>query len=208
MHGRVAVIMSVYNKDSLAFLKTAIGSILEQTYKEFDIFIYFDGVKRCDLWEFINVINSKHDNIFFYYESENKGLAYALNYLLEKVKLVGGYQYIARMDADDISDCNRLLEQILYFEEHSDIFILGSNCIEINQVGENIFYKKMPEFNNEINSFIFKRSPLVHPAVMFRYEMVEHICYNPLLKQSQDYFLWVDLLAKGYKIGNVQKYKI
>lgn len=205
-HGRVAVIMSVYDKDSLEFLKTAIDSILEQTYREFDIYIYFDGVKRCELWEYIRFVSREYGNIFFYSESINQGLAYALNYLLEKTKLVGGYQYIARMDADDISNCNRFYEQISYFEKHPKISILGSNCIEINNSGENIFHKKMPESHKEIHSFIFKRSPLVHPSVMFRYEMIDQIIYNPLLKQSQDYFLWIDLLSKGYKFGNVQKY--
>lgn len=55
----------------------------------------------------------------------------------------------------------------------------------------------MPETHHELIKSIVKRSPFIHPSVMFRGSVVEHIRYNDSLMNTQDYYLWIDLLSKN-----------
>lgn len=63
----------------------------------------------------------------------------------------------------------------------------------------------MPETHHELIKSIVKRSPFIHPSVMFRGSVVEHIRYNDSLMNTQDYYLWIDLLSKKYKFHNIQQ---
>lgn len=198
----VAVLMSVYDKDNIDELRLAINSILEQTYHLIDLYIYSDGVTQPSLLTYLNEIENK-TGVRIIYSKDNNGLAFALNYMINIVKHQG-YGYIARMDADDISLPSRFEEQVIFLDENSDISIIGTNCFEINSEGKIIFQKKMPETNDEIKSFIVKRSPLVHPTVMFRGSIIDFINYDNKLLNTQDYYLWVELLSQGFKFHNLQ----
>lgn len=204
----VAVIMSVYDGDNIQYIEQSIDSILSQSYKKLSLFVYLDGVTNDNIRSYVDGVAKVHSNVYPFYSKENNGLAYALNYLINKVKAMGDYTYIARMDADDISDVERISEQVTFFKDNPDISILGTNCIEINESGEDVYRKKMPETHSELERFIFKRSPMIHPSVMFRGKVIDDIVYNVELKNTQDYYLWVDLLSKKYKFHNLQKFLI
>ena len=48
MKGKIAVIMSIYRNDRIDFVKLAVESILNQTYKDFDYYIQYDGPVDAD----------------------------------------------------------------------------------------------------------------------------------------------------------------
>ena len=73
-------------------------SILSQTYKDFDYYIQFDGAIDASVEVYLRGL--KDERIKISARSENKGLAYSLNELLQ-IFMPKGYEYIARMDADD-----------------------------------------------------------------------------------------------------------
>lgn len=204
----VAVIMSVYDGDNIQYVEQSINSILSQSYTKLSLFIYLDGVMNDNIRSYIDGLANEYSNVYSFYGKENNGLAYALNYLINKVKMMGDYAYIARMDADDISDVERISEQIIFLKSNPDISILGTNCIEINKLGEEVYRKKMPETHEELKDFIFKRSPVIHPSVMFRGKVIDDVIYNVELKNTQDYYLWVDLFYKKYKFHNLQRFLI
>lgn len=199
----IAVLMSVYNNDDVKGLDAAIESIKCQTYKDIDIYIYCDGIVEPELLRILKD-NETNGHAMVYYSTNNNGLAYALNFLINIIKNIN-YGFIARMDADDISAPERFSEQVNFLNNNPHISVLGTNCLEINETGDVIFEKKMPEQHHQIERFIIKRSPLIHPTVMFRGGIIEKLNYDTKLMNTQDYYLWVDLLADGVRFHNLQQ---
>ncbi|PKG81743.1 glycosyl transferase [Colwellia sp. 75C3] len=204
MAGKIAVAMSVYCKDEPSFLVQSIESLLDQTYKDFDIYIEVDGAVSD---EHINILKkySNFANIYVNYNNENKGLALRLNQIIHKVSNVGGYEYLARMDADDICTPERFAIQVEFLKHNRAISIVGSDVVEIDANGNKIFYKSMLSTHDEIFEHVIKRCPVNHPTVMFRASVFEDesITYNPRLLNTQDYYLWIDMLAKGHIFANI-----
>ncbi len=110
----VAVIMSVYRSDCLDDLIVAINSILKQTYSRCDLFVYRDGPVEKEVEEYLQSLNIKESSFYYYPCSENKGLANALNFLIDRVLESKKYNYVARMDSDDISRKERIEKQVLF----------------------------------------------------------------------------------------------
>lgn len=196
---RVAVIMSVYQKDRLDFLKESIESILNQTYKDVDIYLICDGKLGIELDSYLS--SQENESFHVNRRQENKGLATSLNELLEIV-LKMDYEFIARMDADDISELDRFAKQINFLINHPDIDMVGGAIREIDFEGK-VRGKivKYPCEPNECRSFFSKRNPVAHPTVMFRRRYFEKTgCYYPTdFVRNEDTRLW----HEGYKHGCV-----
>lgn len=205
MKNKLATIMCVHSGDSAEHLKESIDSVLEQSYQEHDVHLLVNG----DISSYMRgIIENYQANVNFYvvFSSENMGLAKAMNYLLDNFVLGQGYLYVARMDADDICLVDRFKKQIDFLEANPGISVVGSDCIEIDGSGVRLGYKKMAASDSILKRDIIKRCPFNHPSVMIRVGVFESGCrYNPLLKNTQDYYLWVDLISKGYIFANINE---
>lgn len=203
---KVAVAMSVYKTDTFANLKLAIDSILNQTYKEIDIFIQVDGVISEPCYSLLSDY-SKNERFIIGYNDVNSGLATRLNDIISDVVNIGSYGYIARMDADDIAFPERISEQVAFLNNNLDISVVGTDLIEISDSGKELFHKKMAYNHDDIAKEIIKKCPFSHPTVMFRESVFSQssIRYKSELMNTQDYYLWVDLLYGGYKFANLPK---
>ena len=115
----ISVIMSVYNTNK-SFLAEAIESILNQTYPNFEFIIIDDNSTDGSL-SIIEQYMSKDDRIVLIKNKTNIGLTKSLN---KGLKLAKG-QYIARMDADDVSLPDRFKQQIEYMENNSHVTVIG-----------------------------------------------------------------------------------
>ena len=114
---QVTVLMPVYNAEQ--YLREAIGSILHQTFTDFEFIIINDG--STDRSE--EIIKSYTDTRIRYYKNEsNLKLIATLN---KGFDLAGG-KYIARMDADDISLPNRLQLQFELMEKNPEVGLCGT----------------------------------------------------------------------------------
>ncbi|MEZ8356757.1 glycosyltransferase [Vibrio splendidus] len=206
IYKKVAIAMSVYKSDVSQNIKLSVDSILMQSYSNLDVFIEVDGYISEDCVELLGFY-SKLDNVFVNFNSENRGLATRLNNILEKIIEIGEYTYIARMDADDIAFSERITEQVNFLENNSEVSVIGTDLIEISDTGEEIFHKRMHYDHHSISMNIIKKCPFSHPTVMFRENVFSksYIRYKPELMNTQDYYLWVDLLSAGYKFANVSK---
>ena len=125
---RLVVIMSLYKSDILEYVRLAVDSVLSQTYADFDFYIQFDGSVSKDIDDYLSNIQDERVSIFR--RDANKGLAFSLNELLDRV-MPNAYQYIARMDADDISMPERFEKQIAFMDAHPEVDCLGTWAIEI-----------------------------------------------------------------------------
>ena len=196
--------MSLYKNDRLEFVQLAVESILNQTYKDFDFYIQYDGPVRTDVDEYLSSLVD--DRVKVQRRAENKGLAQSLNELLAIV-MPTGYEYIARMDADDISGKNRFERQMAYFESHPELDCLGTWAVEITSSGEEYFRKQMPETNDACYELFKKRDCMIHPTVMFRRSYIEKAgAYATDTFFGEDTMMWAQGFAAGCKMGNVPEY--
>src|SRR5690349_21132656 len=117
MNPAISVIMPVYN--SAKFLRLAVESILDQTFKDFEFLIINDG--STDESEAILLEHAARDPRIVYIKNEtNIGLIASLNKALSLAK----GKYIARMDGDDVSLPERLAKQVSYLEENNTVAVL------------------------------------------------------------------------------------
>lgn len=205
MNKKIAVAMSVYRTDTVEYVTQAIDSVINQSYKNFDFFIEVDGPVQHELKELL-LEYSKLENISINFNSVNSGLATRLNNIIERSLPLGKYEFLARMDADDICLPQRFDRQVEFLSRNSEVSVVGSDVIEISEAGTELFLKKMDALHDDISKKIIKKCPFNHPSVMFRMSVFEEgFRYKSELMNTQDYYLWVDLLAAGKKFSNINE---
>ena len=164
-----------------------------------------DGILTKELEEVISAEKNKFNknNIDFVCVQleKNMGLGIALQKGLEKCK----YDYVARMDADDIAEDTRFEYQLKYMNEHKDISVLGGYIDEFSVEGEVIRTKMMPLTYKDLYKYGKYRNPLNHMTVFFRKKDVLDVGGYKPLKGLEDYYLWCRMLSNGYKIANIDK---
>ena len=200
---RIAVLLPVYKKDNPGFLKNTIQSLLNQSYPSFTIFLGVDGpiegelnevVKECEEKDIFNVLRFR----------ENRGLACVLNDLLT-ASINKGYEYFARMDADDICLKDRFAKQMAFLQSHPDVDIVGGSIEEIDENGEKNGKKVIyPLTHDECRKFFRYRDPLAHPATFFRKSYFDKVKgYRPEYRKNQDTMLWFDGFMNGCIFANL-----
>ncbi len=196
----VSVIMSVYNAEK--YLKEAVDSILNQTYRSFE-FIIVNDCSTDNSYSILEDYASRHDNVILINNGKNLGLTKNLNLAL---KHASG-KYIARMDADDISELDRFEKQVNFLELNQSIDILGTFSKNINENGEITGTRSTPVTHGDIMRILPKLSPLSHPTIMFRKESLEKIgFYNDKYKTSQDYDMWFRASRAGLRFYNIPEF--
>lgn len=207
---RIAVIMSVYINDKFQEFKEAFESIINQTYSNFVFFIYADGKINPDIETYLQNYNSQQ--VVFIRSKENKGLAYALNKLISVVLVNNEFDFIARMDADDISLEDRFQRQIDFFMNNPEFDVVGGLCQEF---GDGSAREKCKIYftDKAIKKNVFKKCPFVHPTVMFKISVFKNgIQYPENQPLTEDMCLWFELIAANKKFANINsvllKYRI
>ena len=184
--------MSVYNGEQ--YLQDAIESVLNQTFYNFEFLIIDDASN--DLTP--EIISGNQDpRIKVIRNSKNLGLTKSLNIGLG---LAAG-EYIARMDADDISLPERLERQVAFLDQHPEITIVGTAKQLIDQHGD-ILGTYIPLLRPQYRDFL-KTNQITHGSVMIRRKiLVAYSGYNETFRRSQDYALWLKM-SKKQKIYNI-----
>ena len=202
---KIAVILPVYRKDKVEYLSKSVESILYQTYKNIHLYIGVDGPVGEGLREILQLLEKQNTVSVVWFE-ENRGLACVLNDLLD-ICFKDGFEYIARMDADDISELTRFEKQMAYIEEHPEIDVVGGAIEEIDEKGKSrgktIIYPATPV---ECRDFFSKRNPHAHPAVLFKKSFFDKLNgqkYRLEYRQNQDTMLWYDGMMAGTKHANI-----
>lgn len=205
MNNEIAIILPVYKKDNVDYLNKSVESILYQTYQHIHLYIGVDGPVDEDLKESLEAFE-RNTFINVVWFPENRGLACVLNDLLD-ICFKEGYEYIARMDADDISLPDRLEKQISFMEQHQEIDVVGGAIDEIDENGDKrgkvVAYPEGPE---DCKAFFSKRNPHAHPAVLFRksfFDKLKGNKYRPEYRQNQDTMLWFDGMMMGTQHANI-----
>jgi hypothetical protein len=197
---KVGVILSLYISDTVDDFLKATDSILNQSYN-CDLHIYCDGPLDSEVYSYLLFLK-KDKRVVVYENDVNKGLAYGLNFLIDKM-LSLNYKYIARMDSDDISRTTRIFQQVKYLEKELDVDVLGTSCAEFGATYASA-EKHLPKTHDSLLSFSITRCPFIHPTVMFRRSVFEGgIRYPTDTSFTEDMALWFVLLENGFKFSNL-----
>lgn len=197
----VAILLSIYYKDKLCFVKQSIDSLLKQTYSNVKLYICFDGFIDNSILEYLDRLDD--NRIFILKRDINKGLAYSLNELLGIV-LNEGYVFIARMDADDISEIVRIEKQVNYLIQNKDVDIVGSYVKEIDDDNNFIKIVKYPTKHSEMKKRFGIINPIAHPSVMFRNSFFIKAGIYPLdTDKDEDTMLWLNGFLNDCIFANI-----
>ncbi|MCU7521149.1 MAG: glycosyltransferase family 2 protein [Ignavibacteria bacterium] len=196
----ISVIMSVYNGEK--YIRDAIESILKQIYTNFEFIIINDGSTD----DSAKIISSYSDARISLIQQENKGLSLALN----RGIYASRGKYIARMDADDISESNRLLEQIQFMEENPEYVAVGTFANYVDDEGNFLYKGSLPIKDTDIRIGLPIKCPFVHSSVMMKADILKKIggyknCGRYFYQE--DLLLWNDLSFEG-SLYNINKYLI
>ena len=203
---KVIVLLPVYRKDSPAYLRSAVDSMLAQTYEPLHILIGIDGPIEGELVQCVQTYAS-NQRVTVLPFAENRGLAMTLNDMIRWAQ-AHGYTFFARMDADDISLPQRIEKQMAYLLAHPEIDVVGGATNEIDENGNDRHkinhYPLTPE---ECYRYFAKRDPLAHPAVLIKQSCFDKTgnLYRPEFRKNQDTMLWFDGLKHGVQIANLDE---
>lgn len=188
----LSVLMGVFNEEK--YIEDAIDSILAQTFSDFEFLIVDDNSQD----QSSNIIESYNDpRIRFIKNETNHGLTASLNRALD---LATG-TYIARQDADDISEPNRFEKQVSFLEQNTNVSIVGTGTYLIDGDGE-IVDKRLGYCNPTFEDFLNK-SHLVHGSILVRRSVLDELGgYDEFFRYGQDYDLWLRL-SKQYNVANI-----
>ena len=134
-----SVAMSIYKSDDPAYLEVALDSIFHQTLPPTEVVMVGDGPLPDDLLSVVHQMEDKYSNLRFLPQEKNRGLGEALRTACENCK----YDYIARMDSDDISLPDRFEKQMRCFEEDDNLSIVGGMITEFVGEPENIVDQRL-----------------------------------------------------------------
>lgn len=203
---KFSCLMSLYKKENPAYFKVAMDSILNQTLLPTEIVLVKDGRLTDELDAIIADYVERYPKLFKIVAFEqNRGLGLALR----DGVLACSYDYIARMDTDDIADKHRFEKQFAYLEKHEDLAILGSYITEFStNPDEPDTVTDLPCTYDEIVKFSKKRNPFRHMTLILKKSAVlDSGNYRDFL-WFEDYDLWVRIIQKGHKVENLSEYLV
>ena len=195
----VSVILPVY-KPQLEYLKRAIQSILGQTYANFELIIIEDPSEFTGQ-EIIKSFND--ERIKYVLNQERTNFASQIN---QGLNLARG-NFIARMDADDLSRPERLEKQLSFLLAHQEISAVGSNLIVIDEQDKIIGQRIYPDDSVSIAKKMCMKNVMAHSAVMFKKNDILTVGgYQSEFGTLADYDLWARMILAGYKFYNLQEF--
>ena len=196
----VSVVMSVYNGGQ--WLNAAIESIIHQTYSNWEFIIVDDNSNLATK----NILKSYKLNPKFKIITNESNLGLTKN--LNMAIAVAHGEFIARMDADDISMSDRIEKQVSYLIQKPDVSVVGSFIECIDETGN-----QKANWNDDRNAINWKtikatlpwKSCLAHPTVVFRKNIFDKYKYNESQHHSQDWDLWLQLAADNVIIEKINE---
>lgn len=185
---KISVLMPVFNAEN--YLKSAIDSIIAQTFTNWELVIVNDG--STDGSE--KIIKSYNDKRILYVENErNIALIKTLN---KGIDFCRG-EYIARMDADDVAHPKRFAKQVDFLDNNPKYILCGTNASVIDKEGKVTGKVKNLTSNDFLQIHLLFSNPFIHPSIMIRNGMLYANRFDEHYKHVEDYELWVRLSKLG-----------
>lgn len=198
MSPRISVLMSIYNGEQ--YLREAIESILGQVFSDFDFIIVDDGSMDSSL-KIAQRYAQEDARIQIIKNAHNIGLSASLNKALQAAQ----GEFIARMDADDVSLPHRLEEQAKFMDEHPEIDVLGTGFTFIDEAGNHLRSTVFSSNSDILRWNLLFFNPIAHPSAMMRSATIRKLGgYSIEVANAQDYELWTRVSLMG-RLANLEE---
>lgn len=198
MEDLISVIMSVYN-ESIDEIQKSVNSILNQSYSNIEFIIVIDNPDNTKLEKYLYSLNDPRIRIIK--NEKNIGLVKSLN---KAIALAKG-NYLARMDADDISAVDRLKYQKDFLDKKK-LDLVGGNIDLIDENDNLISKNHFPSQQFWIQIFLKWGNCIPHPTWLLRKEVYRTLNGYREVPRCEDYDFVCRTLQQNFKIGNVDKF--
>ncbi len=203
---RVSILMPVHNAE--AYLDQAMGSILEQTYDDWELIAVDDGSidrSRHILEDYARRAAAEHGDAqpIRVISRPNTGIAGALN---DGLAVARG-QFIARMDADDLCTPGRLETQVAFLDRHRDHVAVGCWVRRMDPYGSPTGVEQPPTDHADIDAALLRGdgSAIVHATtVMRRDALIEAGAWRSRYNGVEDIDLYLRLAEVG-RLANIPR---
>ena len=183
----ISIGIPIYNAE--AYLEDAIKSVLAQTYELWELILIDDGSTDGSLT--IARRFEKADNrIKVISDGKNKKLPTRLNQLIDESQ----YDYIARMDADDLIHPDRLTIQMAFLANNIDCDLVSTGVVSIDNHNKVYGCRHVDHIYTKFDE-IAPAYPIVHASVLARKSWYERNRYDENYPRSEDYDLWCRAIA-------------
>jgi glycosyltransferase involved in cell wall biosynthesis len=192
---RVSVVMPVFRPDPVQ-LGEAIDSILSQTLRDWELVIVEDPSNRVGA----KVVQQRSDpRIRYILNSVRTGLAHQHNCAVRETRA----NYIARFDADDISESARLERQADFLDGNPTIDVVSSQMTIIDRGGRETGSRTYPLLHDEIVAAMHRYNPISGSNVMFRRNVVDTVggWREDVDRPAQDYEWYSRVAARGFRFA-------
>lgn len=195
----ISVIMAVYN--AAEFLSSAIKSLQKQTYHRWEL-IAFDDVSTDNSYEILQKFAAEDSRIQVFRAELNVGAGKIRDLAIEKAQ----GDFIAIMDADDVSYPERFQKQIDFLWAHTDVVAVGAQTRMIDENGNEIGEKTFPTDHDELYDMMYVAIPIQQSTLMVNTRLLpDGFEWYKGWRYSEDSYLFFKLVQYG-KIANMPDY--
>jgi len=190
---KVSVVITAFN--SASFIRDALQSVADQTYRDFEIIVVDDGSED----DTGRIVKSSEISCKYIYQ-ENQGASAARN---TGLRAAGG-EYINFLDADDLLLPDKLFTQVAFLDSHTDVDIVYGDTVYFYQDGTDRSQRRFsrglrtppfPTSGNMLEVLVINSVFAVHAALVRRSCMVEIGGFDEHLRSAEDYDLWLRMAA-------------
>lgn len=190
------VVMCAYNEES--HIRASIDSVIRNTFENFTLIVIDDG-STDSTPQILREFSKSDSRIRVVRNTMNVGIAMSTNIALQNCNT----DFVAIMDADDISLPDRFEVQIDYLSRHPEIDVVGSSMFTLSGIESN---EVRVARHHDLRNSLLKENIVFNPTVMFRSGIVEKGLYycNPRYRYTHDYQIWTKL-AITCKFANIEQ---
>ncbi len=191
---KISVVMSVYNRE--AYIGEAVESILEQSFRDFELIVLDDG-STDDTLAILQAYQTRDERIRLI-ACPHRGIVATVN---QGISLARG-EWVARMDSDDIALPYRFEDQMEW------LALTGADVCGgwIRYFGS--AEKRMVEYpktDQAIKMGLLFGSSFANPTVMMKAALIKQLGYDGAWEKAEDYDLWERAVRAGWEMTNIPK---
>lgn len=191
---RVSVLLNVYNDEK--YLSQCIESVLNQSFGDLELVVVNDGSTDSTL-DIVRSYMAQDARIVLVDLEANVGRARAINIALEHAT----GEFIAKLDGDDYFYPDKLHRQVEYLQRHGDCFLVACGVDMVDENSRRMLTVKPLKSSQAIAERLLKKNTLFHSTIVFRRAGIK---YREKFLYSQDYDLYLQILAQGERIDALQ----
>ncbi len=187
---KISVIISTYNRADL--LSRAIGSVLNQTFRDFELIVVDDG-STDNTGKVVNEFQTKYKNIQYIRREHSGGAAKPKNTGIKNAK----GKYIAILDSDDEWLPEKLERQVNLSESSKkpNLEFIGCNSIIVEENGETLDIHRIPFYKDHFRNILISDYMGSGSGMMYKRSVFDKIgLFDENLKSGQDWEMRIRIL--------------